>query len=170
MISAQQDAATERALALSAHARHRAFQADIAARAAALRAPREKPRPPCAVASAAPVAPPAGSPWFWIVDEAPRRVTLLQIQQAVCAHYGVQMGDMLSWRRTKAVIIPRHVAMYLCKLLTPKSFVAIGTAFGRRDHTTALRACQKIEQMILNDAQIAADVAALRSRLEGIAP
>jgi chromosomal replication initiator protein len=87
------------------------------------------------------------------------------IIDAVSMHYGVTRTDLLSARRTAALIVPRHVAMYLAKMLTTRSFPEIGRRFGGRDHTTIMHGARKIERMIADDARLAADVDAIKNRI-----
>lgn len=70
------------------------------------------------------------------------------IIEAVAEEYGVLVTDILSHRRHVSVTFPRHVAMYLCKVLTICSFPEIGRKFGGRDHTTALAANRKIKAIL----------------------
>ena len=60
-------------------------------------------------------------------------------------------SDILSERRTAAVVRPRQIAMYLSKLLTLRSLPEIGRRFGGRDHTTVLHAVRKIEKALGED-------------------
>ena len=58
--------------------------------------------------------------------EAERRITVDDIQKATADHYGLKQSDLLCERRTRAVARPRHVAMYLAKTLTTRSYPDIG--------------------------------------------
>ena len=89
----------------------------------------------------------------------PKRVKIEDIQKLVASHYSVSRADILSSRRTAAVVKPRQVAMFLAKMLTPRSLPEIGRRFGGRDHTTVLHAVRKIEGLLQNDP-------ALRDTLE----
>ncbi|WP_226576499.1 helix-turn-helix domain-containing protein [Acuticoccus sediminis] len=80
------------------------------------------------------------------------------IQRVVCQHYGISRGDLVSERRTKAIVRPRQVAMYLCKMLTPRSLPEIGRRFGNRDHTTVLHAVRKIGELKERDEKLAEDI------------
>lgn len=172
--------ASERELALTAHTRRQAFHRKIAETAAVLAAINEPtPRAVSLSVSIVPEAMPAEPDppkkpafkecWFQIVDvSACKKLSMLQIKLAVCDHFGVTHGDMISARRQKDIIPPRQVAMYLCKALTPSTFPAIGRAFGGRDHTTALHGFRKIERLILTDADLAATVAKIRAELEAM--
>ncbi|MDB4149257.1 chromosomal replication initiator protein DnaA [Amylibacter sp.] len=96
-----------------------------------------------------------------------RKVTIDEIIRKVTDHYGVNLTDMLSARRTRSIARPRQVAMYLSKKLTSKSLPEIGRRFGKRDHTTVIHAVKKIEELQSIDNQIAKDIEVLRRLLEG---
>ena len=85
----------------------------------------------------------------------PKRVKIEEIQKLVASHYSVTRNDILSARRTANVVRPRQIAMYLSKVLTPRSLPEIGRRFGGRDHTTVLHAVRKIEDLVLKDRQTA---------------
>lgn len=78
-------------------------------------------------------------------------ITVEMIQRAVAGYYDLKPADMRAKKRTKAVALPRHIAMYLCRQLTNLSLVDIGKDFGGRDHTTVLHACTRIEEAIQQD-------------------
>ncbi|MCC2111136.1 MAG: chromosomal replication initiator protein DnaA, partial [Hyphomicrobiales bacterium] len=96
----------------------------------------------------------------------PRRVKIEDIQRAVAKHFNVSKADLLSSRRTRSVVRPRQIAMYLSKLLTPRSLPEIGRRFGGRDHTTVLHAVRKIEGLMGNDRSLADDVAFLKRLID----
>jgi chromosomal replication initiator protein len=91
------------------------------------------------------------------------------IKLAVCAHFGVTVVDLTSERRTPPKLLrARHLAFYLCRELTPKSYPEIGRRMGGRDHTTILHACKKIERLLETDEGIVSDLNVLRERVEDI--
>lgn len=96
-----------------------------------------------------------------------RQLTFEFVQKAVADYYKIKVADMLSKKRTRNIVRPRQVAMYLCKELTPASLPAIGDAFGGRDHTTVLHAYRTIKEMRLNDEQINHDLHVLTQVLRG---
>jgi chromosomal replication initiator protein len=98
---------------------------------------------------------------------AERRITVDEIQKTTADHFGLKQSDLLSERRTRAVTRPRQIAMYLCKQLTTRSYPDIGRRFGGRDHTTAIHAVRRIEELMGADEQIARDVEALTRKLRG---
>ncbi|MDB4221282.1 chromosomal replication initiator protein DnaA [Amylibacter sp.] len=102
-----------------------------------------------------------------ILRASDRKVTIDEIIRKVTDHFGVNLTDMLSARRTRSIARPRQVAMYLSKKLTSKSLPEIGRRFGKRDHTTVIHAVKKIEELQSVDNQIAKDIEVLRRILEG---
>lgn len=92
----------------------------------------------------------------------PRRVRIEDIQRVVAKHYNVSRQELVSSRRTRVVVMPRQIAMYLSKTLTPRSFPEIGRRFGGRDHTTVLHAVRKIEDLIAGDTKLSHEIELLK--------
>jgi hypothetical protein len=86
----------------------------------------------------------------------PPALSVRTIQRAVCDHYGVSLLDLLSSRRTRALVLPRQVAVWLCRKLTAYSLPAIGHHFGGGDHTTMLHAARRIDELRQTDAAMQA--------------
>ncbi|MGW9229904.1 chromosomal replication initiator protein DnaA [Pseudorhizobium sp. NPDC055634] len=91
-----------------------------------------------------------------------KRVRIEDIQRIVARHYNVSRQELVSNRRTRVVVKPRQIAMYLSKTLTPRSFPEIGRRFGGRDHTTVLHAVRKIEELISGDTKLCHEVELLK--------
>ncbi len=102
-----------------------------------------------------------------ILRASERKVSIDEIIRKVTDHYGLNMTDMLSQRRTRSIARPRQVAMYLAKVLTQHSLPEIGRQFGKRDHTTVIHAVKKVEELQTTDGQISKDIEVLRRQLEG---
>jgi chromosomal replication initiator protein len=96
----------------------------------------------------------------------PRRVRIEDIQKVVSRHFNVSKADLLSSRRTRTIVRPRQIAMYLSKVMTPRSLPEIGRRFGGRDHTTVLHAVRKIEELMAADRSFADEVELLRKMVE----
>ncbi len=92
----------------------------------------------------------------------PRRVRIEDIQRVVARHYNVSRQELVSNRRTRVIVKPRQIAMYLSKTLTPRSFPEIGRRFGGRDHTTVLHAVRKIEELITADQKLNHEIELLK--------
>lgn len=86
-----------------------------------------------------------------ISSNAPRKVTIQDIQNEVCKYYRLRVEDLKSKKRTKTIAFPRQIAMYLSRELTDYSLPKIGEDFGGRDHTTVIHAHEKISQIVKKD-------------------
>ena len=95
-----------------------------------------------------------------------RRITIDEIQRTVCQFYRIDRSEMSSKRRARAVVRPRQVAMYLAKVLTPRSYPEIGRKFGGRDHSTVIHAVRLIEDLRKRDSDMDGDVRSLLRQLE----
>ncbi|WP_133773628.1 chromosomal replication initiator protein DnaA [Enterovirga rhinocerotis] len=96
----------------------------------------------------------------------PKRIRIEDIQKLVASRYNVSRSDILSERRTAAVVKPRQIAMYLSKVLTLRSLPEIGRRFGGRDHTTVLHAVRKIEKALDGDTTLSEEVELLKRMLQ----
>lgn len=96
-----------------------------------------------------------------------RKLTIDEIQRRVADHYALKINDLISPRRARDVARPRQVAMYLAKMLTPRSLPEIGRRFGGRDHTTVMHAVKRIEALRATDHELDRDINQLRRALDG---
>jgi chromosomal replication initiator protein len=87
------------------------------------------------------------------------------IQETVAAYYNIPIEEMLGRRRDKHIVFPRQVAMFLIREETASSLPAIGQAFGGKDHTTVLHACEKIAELSREDTRLQVSLRDLRERL-----
>ncbi|MCY4182533.1 MAG: chromosomal replication initiator protein DnaA [Gammaproteobacteria bacterium] len=74
-------------------------------------------------------------------------ISIDNIQRIVAQYYKINMRDMLSRRRTRSIARPRQVAMTLARELTSHSLPEIGEAFGGKDHSTVVHACQRVAEL-----------------------
>ena len=93
------------------------------------------------------------------------RVTVDRIQNEVATEYGVTVEGLKSRKRTKNLTVPRQIAMLLCRQLTDLPLVEIGQAFGGRDHTTVIHACDKVENEIKGSRTVRMRIEQLRDRI-----
>ena len=91
-----------------------------------------------------------------------KRVRIEDIQRIVARQFNVSKNDLLSNRRTRIIVRPRQIAMYLAKVMTPRSLPEIGRRFGGRDHTTVLHAVRKIEALTAEDQKLAHEIELLK--------
>jgi chromosomal replication initiator protein len=99
----------------------------------------------------------------------PRRskLTEMQILDTVANHFGVEVAAFEGSSRRRAIARPRQVAMYLLREETGASLPQIGALLGGRDHTTVLYGCERIADLIEEDAEMRREVVSLRQRLYG---
>lgn len=95
-----------------------------------------------------------------------KRVRIEDIQKVVARHFNVSKNDLLSNRRTRSIVRPRQIAMYLSKQMTPRSLPEIGRRFGGRDHTTVLHAVRKIDSLSEEDPKLAHEIELLKRLIE----
>ncbi len=114
----------------------------------------------------------AGSALSELLENSRRqRITNDAILDAVSKYYGIDTRILKGRQRSRNIVVPRQVAMYLMREETESSLVEIGSVLGGRDHTTVLHGCEKIAQDINTDSRLRADVLEIRNRLyNGNAP
>lgn len=88
------------------------------------------------------------------LDNVKPPITVDLIQKITTDYFKISMNDLLGKKRTKNVVVPRQIAMYLCRELTEESFPHIGELFGGRDHTTIIHAFTKISNERMKSRQI----------------
>ena len=84
-------------------------------------------------------------------EEVLSQVTIEQIQNKIADYYKIRMSELIGRRRTANIVLPRQVAMYICRTLTSEPLKLIGDAFGGRDHGTVIHACKQIEHLMDQD-------------------
>lgn len=87
-------------------------------------------------------------------EEVISQVTVEQIQNKIADYYKVRVSELIGRRRTANIVLPRQVAMYICRTLTSEPLKLIGDAFGGRDHGTVIHACKQIEHLMEQDPSV----------------
>ena len=95
-------------------------------------------------------------------------ITIDEITRTVCQFYKVKYEDLMSKKKTKSIVIPRQIAMYLCRELTENTFPHIGTAFSGRDHTTVMHACNKVSDEIKSNESFRKMIEQLKTQITGV--
>ncbi len=96
-----------------------------------------------------------------------RQISIDNIQKTVADYFRIKIIDMLSKKRTRNLTRPRQIAMSLARELTTMSLPEIGNAFGGKDHSTVIHACQTVATLRNNDTTIDADYKILLQTLTG---
>ncbi|MBI9044994.1 MAG: chromosomal replication initiator protein DnaA [Anaerolineaceae bacterium] len=104
-----------------------------------------------------------------LADLLPKRASVGpdQIVNAVSDVFGISKEKMIGRGRTREVVLPRQVAMYLLRKEANVSLPQIGNKLGGRDHSTVMHACDKIKDMIERDNRLRRQVIKVREQLYG---
>ena len=92
-------------------------------------------------------------------------INIETIQNLVALHFNLNIQELLSPRRSRALARPRQIAMYLAKQHTTNSLPDIGRKFSNRDHTTVIHAVKKIDELIKKDNEIRQSIIELKKKL-----
>lgn len=87
------------------------------------------------------------------ISESRTVVSIDQILKVVAERFQMKTNELKSKRRTKTVVYPRQLAMYLSRTLTDSSFPEIGRQFGGKDHSTVIHAVRLITEQVQRDHQ-----------------
>jgi chromosomal replication initiator protein len=94
-----------------------------------------------------------------------KRITPEMIIKAVSDFYGVEQRLLAAKGRSRNIVIPRQVAMYLLREETESSLMDIGNLLGGRDHTTVMYGCVKIADEINADSRLRNEVLTIKEKL-----
>ncbi len=86
-----------------------------------------------------------------IIIENSKEITIEKIQKTVAEHFQIKSIELKSSKRLKNLVLPRQIAMYICRKLTDLSYPEIGTKFGGKDHSTIIHAIKKIDKKMEED-------------------
>jgi chromosomal replication initiator protein len=100
-----------------------------------------------------------------LIGDKKKIVSMEDIQEAVCAQFHVKLTDLKSRRRSKTLVHPRQIAMYLCRELTDASYPEIGRHFGGKDHTTIIHACRQVAKAKDADSALNATLESLKEHI-----
>lgn len=86
-----------------------------------------------------------------IDSERPEGLTMDRIARTVASKYKLTVEELKSKNNSRAIAVPRQVAMYLCKRLTKHSYPEVGREFGGKHHTTVMHSFEKIDSLVKED-------------------
>ena len=92
-------------------------------------------------------------------------LNIAKIRKAVCDYYNITRQQICSANRTKNIAIPRHIAMYLCREMLDSPYKEIGNEFGKRDHSTVINACEKVEKLCKSDSAYLKAITDIKTRI-----
>lgn len=82
-----------------------------------------------------------------------RNITISVIIDEVEKYYRLPKGSLITKKRSNDIAYPRHIAMYISRVILDKSYASIGDAF-KRDHSTVMNAVKKIKKMVTEDTEL----------------
>jgi chromosomal replication initiator protein len=94
-----------------------------------------------------------------------RSITPQRIVRAVAEYYGVNLDQLRSSKRERAIVVPRQIAMFLIREETDISLLRIGAELGGRDHSTVLHACDKIARELAENDEMRREISAVREMI-----
>ena len=100
-----------------------------------------------------------------IIGEKRKIITMDDIEEVVAGRFHIKIAEIRSRRRSKTLVHPRQIAMYLCRELTDASFPEIGRHFGGKDHTTIIHACKQITKAKEADPGLQATLESLKDQI-----
>ncbi|MEK7626368.1 MAG: chromosomal replication initiator protein DnaA [Patescibacteria group bacterium] len=95
----------------------------------------------------------------------PRHFSPKRVIDVVANRYSVSVEDILSPKRDKDIVFPRHIAMFILRDELHLSFPKIAVALGRKDHTTAIHSVEKIARELSLDPRLKSEVEEIRGLL-----
>ena len=87
------------------------------------------------------------------------------IIDTVCDFYKVSRIDVLGKKKTKEIVEPRQIAIYLITETMNIPLTAIGTIFGGKDHTTIMHARDKVSSMVKSNAHLKMQINDIKARI-----
>lgn len=95
-------------------------------------------------------------------SEKKRVVSAEKVLKIIQKFYNVSIDDIVSSKRNKEVIKPRHVAMYILYNIVGLSFPEVGRELGGKNHTTVMHGCKTVNKDIGNSKQFKDEVEMLK--------
>jgi chromosomal replication initiator protein len=95
-------------------------------------------------------------------------LTTKQVIEAIGRFYNIEVKDLLGKSRKKDLVKPRQIAMFLLREEIKLSFPTIGQELGGRDHTTAIHACNKVTNDLLDNERLTQELSSIKQLLKNI--
>jgi chromosomal replication initiator protein len=100
-----------------------------------------------------------------LINFSENHVSIENIKKTVCDYFKINIHEMLSQRRSRYLVRPRQIAMYLTKNLTSKSLPDIGREFSGRDHTTVIHSVKTIDKLKRNNEEINKAIEKIKNKI-----
>lgn len=99
------------------------------------------------------------------LEESQKIITLKQVVQVVASFFELTEKEIMTHHRKKEVVLPRQIVMYLLRKLAKMSYPSIGEKLGKRDHSTVIYACEKIEKEMRKNPELQKQIELIKERI-----
>lgn len=100
-----------------------------------------------------------------IHPDQPKEITPNLIIEMVAEHFEVNSTDILSKKRNSEFVLPRQVAMYLCRNMLDISLSNLAKILGKKDHTTIIHGINKIEDELLVNEELKNKIEIIKKKI-----
>jgi chromosomal replication initiator protein len=97
-----------------------------------------------------------------------KNIDINDIQKETAKHYAITVSDLISKSRKQHTVLVRQMAIFISHELTTLSLTKIGKHFGNRDHSTVIHAIKKINEKMLESAEIKNDYDIIKLKLANL--
>lgn len=80
------------------------------------------------------------------------------IKEYIASKYHISIKQLDSNSRTKKIVYPRHIAIYLTRKLLNLSYEQIADVYNKKDHTTIMNSIKKIEEDIIKNEDFSTEI------------
>lgn len=94
-----------------------------------------------------------------------KQITADYIISMVAEHFNVSTADLCGNKRSSKIVMPRQVAMYLCREILAIPLKNVGQYLGNRDHTTVMHGVEKIEKELQTNEQLQNTIDTLKKKI-----
>ncbi len=99
-----------------------------------------------------------------IDEEKQAQITPDAVIQAVAQHFGILVEDIMGKSQSRECVLPRQVAMALCRHQLALPFTRIGTIFGR-DHSTVMSSIRQVSKLQQSNKDLSSSLSRLTQQL-----
>lgn len=100
-----------------------------------------------------------------LISPKSKSISFEKIIETVAGFYNINIDELLGTKRTKEIVVPRQIVMYLLRQELQYSFPQIATKIGKKDHTTIIYGCEKIEKEIKTGDNIQREISLIKEKL-----
>lgn len=100
-----------------------------------------------------------------LIEETQKQITPENIINCVCSYFGITYEEITGKKKTKEIVEPRMIAIYLIDDLLDLTLVTMGKIFGGRDYTTIIHSREKIADLMKRDNKTKSIVNDLKSKI-----